>query len=103
MADVVKEALYVRGVLVSLMPSLGSPRIGVFDDNKGAIELAKNPLSSSNIKHIDLGYHCLRELVGMGDLSVRYLRTDDQHADNLIEATGKERFEKHRDFLLAIQ
>lgn len=103
MADGVKEALYVRGVLVFLMPSLGSPSIGVFEDNKGAIDLAKNPLSSSNSKHIDVRYHFLRELVGTGDLSVKYLRTDDQHADILTKAIGKESFEKHRDFLLGVQ
>ena len=64
MADGVKEALCVRGVLVFLMPSLGSPSIGVFEDNKGAIDSAKTPLSSSNSKHIDVRYHFLRELVG---------------------------------------
>ena len=52
MVDGVKEALYVRGVLVFLMTSLGSPSIGVFEDNKGAIDLAQNPLSSSNSKHM---------------------------------------------------
>ena len=41
MADGVKGALYVRGVLVFLMPNLGSPSIRVFEDNKGAIDLAK--------------------------------------------------------------
>ena len=59
MADGVKEALCVRRVLVILMPSLGSPSIGVFEDNKGAINLAKNPLSQSNSKHIDVRYHFL--------------------------------------------
>ena len=54
MADGVKKALYVRGVLVFLMLSLGSPSIGVFEGNKGAIDLAKNPLSSSNSEHIDV-------------------------------------------------
>ena len=39
MADGVKEALYVRGVLVILIPSLGSPGVGVFGDNKRAIDL----------------------------------------------------------------
>ena len=102
MADGVKEALYVRGVLVFLMPSLGSPSIGVFEDNKGAIDLAKNPLSSSNSKHIDVRYHFLRELVGKGDLCVKYLRTEDQHADILTKAIARESFEKHRDFLLGI-
>ena len=35
MANGVKEALYVRGVLVFLMPSLGSPSNKLFEDNKG--------------------------------------------------------------------
>ena len=77
LADGVEEARYVRGGLVFLVPSLGSPSIGVFEDNKGAIILAKNPLSSSNSKRIDVRYHFLRELLGTGDLSVKYLRTDD--------------------------
>ena len=41
MADGVKEALYVRGVLIFLMPSPGSPSVGVFEGNKGAIDLPK--------------------------------------------------------------
>ena len=86
-----------------LMPSLGSPSIGVFEDNRGAIDVDKNPLSSYNSNHIDVRYHFLREVVGTGDSSVKYLRTEDQHADILTKAIGKETFEKHRDFLLGIQ
>ena len=69
-----------------LMPSMGSTSIGVSEDNKGAINLAENPLSSSNSKHIDVRYHFLRKLVGTGDLSFKYLRTKDQHADILTKA-----------------
>ena len=102
-ADGVKEALYVRGVLVFLMPSVGSPSIRVFEDNTGAIDLAKNPLSSSYRKRNDVRYHFVLELVGTGDLSVKYFRTDDQHADILTKAIGTESFEKHRGFLLGMQ
>ena len=102
MTDGVKEALYVRGVFVFLMPSLGSPSIGVFEDNQGAIDLAENLLTSSTSKHIDARYHFLRELVGKGDFSVKYLRTEDQHADILTKASGQESFEKHSDFSLRV-
>ena len=37
-ADGVKEALCVRGILAFLIPSLGSTSIGVYEDNKGAID-----------------------------------------------------------------
>ena len=84
------------------MPSLGSPSIGVFEDNRGAIDAAGSPLSSSNSKHIDVKCHFVRELVGTRDLSAKYLGTEDQHADNLKKATGKESFKKHHDFLSGI-
>ena len=59
MADGVKEALYVRGVLVFSIPRVGSPSIGVFEDNNGAIDLTKNPPCLSNSKHIDVKYRFL--------------------------------------------
>ena len=74
----------------------------MFEDNKRAIDVVKNPLSSSNSKHIDVRYYFLRELVGKGDLCVKYSRTEDQHADIFTKAIARERFEKHRDFLLGI-
>ena len=64
--------------------------------------MAKNPLRSSNSKHIDMRYHFLRDLGGKGDLSVKYLKTEEQHAHILTKAIGRESFEKHRDFLLGI-
>ena len=103
MADGLKEPFYVRSVLVFLILSLGSPSIGVFEDNKEAIDVAENPLSLSNNKHIDARYRFLRELVGTGDLSVYVSPDDDQHADIFTKAIGKESFDKHRDFLLGIQ
>ena len=60
-------------------------------------------MSSSYSMHIDVRYHFLRELAGTGDLSVEYLRAEDQHADILKKAIGKECFEKHNDFRLGIQ
>ena len=93
MGDGVKEALYVRGVLMFLMSSLGSPSIGVFEDNEGEIDLAKSPLSSSNSKRIDVMHRFLRELVGKGDLLGKYLRTEDQHLDILTKAIGNKRLD----------
>ena len=72
----------------------------MYEDNKGAIDLAENPLSLSNSKHVDVRYHFLRELAASGDISVQYLRTEDQLADILTKAIGRESFERHRDFLL---
>ena len=57
-----------------LMTSLGSMSIGVYEDNKRAIDLAKKPLSSSNSNHIYVQHHFLKEVVGSGDISAQYVR-----------------------------
>ena len=43
------------------------PCFPVFEDNQGALQLSKNPVSNSNSKHIDVRHHFLRELVRQGD------------------------------------
>ena len=88
----------MRGILAFLMPSLGAMTIGVYEDNRGAIDVAKNPLSSSNSKHIGVGYHFLGELTASGDISVQYLRSEDYHADILTKAIGRESFKRYRNF-----
>ena len=91
----------MRGVLDFVLPDsdFSSMKIRVFEDNQGTKDLAENPLSSSNSKHIDVRHHFLRELVSNGDISVEYLNTKE-HADILTKALSRESFEVHRDFLI---
>ena len=43
----------------------------VFGDNQGAVQLAQNPITNSNSKHIDvLRCHFLREFVRQRDIKV---------------------------------
>ena len=52
--DGAKEALFVKGVLSFIIPSISENCIKVFVDNDGAISLAEKPLSSARTKHIDV-------------------------------------------------
>ena len=60
----------MRGILTFLVRCLGSTSIGLYDDNKGAIDSTENPSITSNCKHMDVRYHFLRELVTSGDILV---------------------------------
>ena len=64
LADVIKEVLFFRQVWPFMLPEVGMPCIPVFEDNQGAVQLAQNPITNSNAKHIDVRHHFLRELVG---------------------------------------
>ena len=91
-----------EGVLVFLMPSLGSPNIGVFEDNKGAIDLAKNPLSASNSKSTSM-YGTIFCASWWGRETCRLNISGRTTSMRTFPLIGKESFENHRDFLLGIQ
>ena len=53
-----------------LLPSKVMPCFPVFEDNQGAVQLAQNPVTTSNLKHIDVCHNFLRELVRQRDIKV---------------------------------
>ena len=63
LGDAVKELLFLRQVWRFMTPGKGMSCFPVFEDNQGALQLSKNPVSNSNSKHIGL-----RELVRQGDI-----------------------------------
>lgn len=83
-----------------LTPHLGPMSFTAYEDNTGTIDLSKTPLISSNSRHIDVRHHVLGEVAVSGNISVQYIQSEDQHADIPTRALGRNRLEKHRDFLL---
>ena len=61
-------------------------------DNTSAINLAKNPITHSRSKHIDIKHHFLRDKVLQNEISLEYIRTEDQVADIFTKPLGTERF-----------
>ena len=49
----------------------------------GAIQLAKNPATTPNSKHIDIRHHFIWERVANGEFKVIYVPSEEQHADFL--------------------
>jgi hypothetical protein len=66
----------------------------LFSDNQGAIALAKNPVSHSQAKHIDIRHHFVREAIQDKIIWVQYIPTAEMTADSLTKALGREKHEK---------
>ena len=49
MSDVAKEILFLRLVWRFMLPRAGMPCVPLFEDNEGAIQIAKHPISLSLI------------------------------------------------------
>ena len=50
-------------------------------DNTSAISISKNPVQHSRTKHIEIRHHFLRDHAQKGDITLDFVRTEDQLAD----------------------
>ena len=79
-----------------------TPRIHcrVFEDNSGALELAKVPKMRPRTKHINIIYHHFRTFVRDGKVTIWPIDTNDQPADMLTKPLSVAKFVKFRKFLI---
>ena len=61
LSDMSRQLLWIKSLMSELGISL-SP-IPLFGDNQGSIFLASNPVQEKRIKHIDLRYHFIHNVV----------------------------------------
>ena len=94
--DGVKEGLFVKAVLPFIVPSLSEKSIKVLVENEAAIKIAANLLSSARMKHIDVHFHFIRELVRTCTIAVEHIPTKEQLADILTKALVGAIFREHR-------
>jgi hypothetical protein len=86
--------LYARGTKHNkIAPVI---RCKVFEDNSGALEMAKLPKIRPRTKHINNYYHHFREHVERGDITLHYTPTGDQLADILTKPLPEADFFRHR-------
>ncbi|MCI64447.1 copia-like retrotransposable element, partial [Trifolium medium] len=67
-AEGVKEALWLRGLLGEL--GVKQERVKLMCDSQSAIHLARNHVHHAWTKHIDIGYHFVRDVVEEGHISL---------------------------------
>ena len=103
LGDAVKELLFLRQIWRFMLPSKVMPCFPVFEDNQGAVQLAENPITNSNTKHIDVRHHFLRELVRQRDIKVVQVPSKFQHADILTKALAFDLFAFYRKLLLNLK
>ena len=77
-----QEAIWLRSLLNDMGFNQLKPTT-MFEDNQGAIELARNPSHHSHTKHIDIKFHHVRDSVTAGIISLQYCPTENMIADAL--------------------
>ena len=98
LSSATQEAIWLRSLMGDLGRQLDGPTI-IYEDNQGAIELAKKAKYHNRTKHIDICHHFVRERVISNEILVIYCPAGDMIADIMTKGLSKLAFEKLRDLL----
>ena len=90
-----QEAIWLRHLQEELGVTNTGPNL-IYEDNQGAISMAKNPVFHKRTKHVQIRYHFMREAVEQGTITLEYCRTDEMLADSFTKALAHDQFEKLR-------
>ena len=99
----IKKTIFLRYIWSFIFPDRDVGCTLVKEDNVGAIQLAKNPATTPNSKHIDIRHHFIRERVANGEFKVVYVPSEEQHADFLTKSLHQGAFEVHRNFVTKVR
>ena len=93
-SEVCAELIFLKQVLEFLNIKLTLPII-VRVDNVGAIYLANNAISGPRMKHVDIRYHFVRDLIETGIVEISFVRSEENDSDVFTKNLGEELFCKH--------
>jgi len=88
MTDAANQAKWYRSFLPELGYTINAP-IPLHGDNKGAIDLALNPVTGRRSKHIDIKHHVIREYIERGELSLIRTPTTEMVADGFTKPLSR--------------
>lgn len=92
------QGIWLRNVLRRITSESIGPVI-LCNDNRSAIDLAKNPVFHGRSKHIDIRYYFIRECVERGEVVLKHVSSSDQRADITTKAMATIMFERMRNLL----
>ncbi|GKC23543.1 hypothetical protein Tco_1025693 [Tanacetum coccineum] len=85
-----QQALWMKQALVDNDIILDD--ISILSENKGVIDLSKNPILHSHTKHIEIRHHFLRDNVQKGNISTEKFSSENNIADILTKPLKREPF-----------
>ena len=93
LSTAVQEAIWLKKLLkeFKIYPD---ESVTIYQDNQGAIALAKNPVFHQRTKHIDIRYHFVREMLEDKEIEICFTPTSEMHADFLTKNLPRPKFER---------
>ena len=97
LSDTSRQVVWIRSLFKEIRINLGP--IPLCGDNQGFIFLASNPVQEKQIKHIDLRYHYIREVIRQKQIELLFIEGVENPADLFTKNLGRIKFLKFREQL----
>ena len=75
-SDASRESIWLQKLLSDLFDS-SLEHVVIHRDNQSCIKLSENPVFHDRLKHIEMRYHYVRDMVQRRAVSLRYIPTDE--------------------------
>ena len=75
----------------------------VFCDNQSCVKLLENPMFHENLKHIEIKYHYIKDMVQRGAMKLQYVAMNDHIAHVLTKPLARVKFEYFRERFCVLQ
>ena len=79
-----RQAAWLKQLLLDIRHDSSGP-LKIYNDNNGALSLAKNPVFHDQAKRIDIIYHHLRNEIKNGRIDLTYIKSANNLADILTK------------------
>ena len=97
LSDMSRQVVWIHSLFKEIRIDLGP--IPLCGDNQGSIFLASNPVQEKRIKHIDLRYHYIREVIRQKQIELLFIEGVEIPADLFTKNLGRIKFLKFREQL----
>ena len=83
--------MWLRKLLAGLFDRVLETTV-IYCDNQSCVKLSKNPVFQDQLKHIEMRYHFIKDMVHRGVVRLQYILIDEQIADILTETLSGAKF-----------
>lgn len=98
LSEAVSEIKFMKDILEDFNEYMESP-IKIFEDNSGALSIAKYGNFTKNSKFIEVHYHFVNENYMKGVIDIVKIDTEQNLADIFTKSLSKDKFERFRNML----
>ena len=69
----------------------------IYCDNQSCVKLSDNPMFHDNLKHIEIKYHYIEDMVQRGGVKLQYVVTEEHLSNVLTKPLARVKFKYFRE------